>query len=570
MKKYFKNFLMLAVILTFAIIVVPLTSEHSERSEETFNTNFSNNFNINTDFLNSAASSIDLIGTGIDIFVMTWTYGEPSLMTITLTQPYHIDVMQGLYVDNINNLLPNPLGYGYLARGVKEVTFRLPHNLEHENGDIYVIVYSEVGVHYGVHKTIDYTGYEKNFLLITDAYHEPQNSDQITKSQTVNADGSYSDDFVSYYINREMSPFDTVSPYGATILPYDVCSMLQIFDYTRFEYGVTFTSEQGQYEYTQYLIGLVETLRESNLCDGVIMFCNRREFYSFANNACWDLQEYFDEQLYTCILERETHHYAPNSRDAYISSDAFEKGYAIGYEFIKSGVENSQFIVGENKAVFVVPTKRLSNSDGQNAFKKLSLLEHGIDSGLSAARSRFFNNDSMVSPININFSIYYCEDMSDIYDAYLYGLFYQTAKYVFGDNRYHILAFKAFYNFIGDFDLGTLNELAQDEYYSGLPTEVNVFVEDATWYCKKNESIIDGSNKCLLSRYFDADFTSVIGLSKTNALVTIFAKYLMGKTDNFQYSMIVELAQSRGYTIDGVNYNLYGYYIDYVTRRIAM
>lgn len=566
MKKYFKNFLMLAVILTFAIIVVPLTSEHGERSEETFNTNFSNNFNINTDFLGSAASSIDLIGTGMDIFVMTWTNGEPSLMTITLTQPYHIDVMQGVDTDD-ENLPPNPLGYGYLARGVKEVTFRLPHNLEHENGDIYVIVYSEVGVNYGVHKAIDYTGYEKNFLLITDAYHEPQNSDQITKSQTVNADGSYSDDFVSYYINREMSPFDTVSPYGATILPYDVCSMLQIFDYTRFEYGVTFTSEQGQYEYTQYLIGLVQTLRMSNQCDGVIMFCNRREFYSFANNACWDLQEYFGEQLYTCILERETHHYAPNSRDAYISSDAFEKGYAIGYEFIKSGVENSQFIVGENKTVFVVPTKRLSNSDGQNAFKKLSLLEHGIGMGIDSALIDFDFNESLY---NIDFSIYYCEDMSDIYDAYLYGLFYQTARYVFGDNRYHILAFKAFYNFIGDFDLGTLNELAQDEYYSGLHTEVNVFVEDAIWYCKKNKSIIDGYEVCFLTRYFDADFTSVIGLSKTNALVTIFAKYLMGKTDNFQYSTIVELAQSRGYTIDGVNYNLYGYYIDYVARRIAM
>ena len=566
MKKYFKNFLILAVILTFAIIVVPLTSEHGERSEETFNTNFSNNFNINTDFLGSAASSIDLIGTGMDIFVMTWTNGEPSLMTITLTQPYHIDVMQGVDTDD-ENLPPNPLGYGYLARGVKEVTFRLPHNLEHENGDIYVIVYSEVGVNYGVHKAIDYTGYEKNFLLITDAYHEPQNSDQITKSQTVNADGSYSDDFVSYYINREMSPFDTVSPYGATILPYDVCSMLQIFDYTRFEYGVTFTSEQGQYEYTQYLIGLVQTLRMSNQCDGVIMFCNRREFYSFANNACWDLQEYFGEQLYTCILERETHHYAPNSRDAYISSDAFEKGYAIGYEFIKSGVENSQFIVGENKTVFVVPTKRLSNSDGQNAFKKLSLLEHGIGMGIDSALIDFDFNESLY---NIDFSIYYCEDMPDIYDAYLYGLFYQTARYVFGDNRYHILAFKAFYNFIGDFDLGTLNELAQDEYYSGLHTEVNVFVEDAIWYCKKNKSIIDGYEVCFLTRYFDADFTSVIGLSKTNALVTIFAKYLMGKTDNFQYSTIVELAQSRGYTIDGVNYNLYGYYIDYVTRRIAM
>ena len=118
MKKYFKNFLMLAVILTFAIIVVPLTSEHGERSEETFNTNFSNNFNINTDFLDSDASSMDLIGTGIDIFVMTWTYGEPSLMTITLTQPYHIDVAQGVDTDD-ENLPPNPSGYGYLARGVK-------------------------------------------------------------------------------------------------------------------------------------------------------------------------------------------------------------------------------------------------------------------------------------------------------------------------------------------------------------------------------------------------------------------------------------------------------------------
>lgn len=564
MKKYFKNFLILAVILAFAIIVVPLTSEHSERSEETFNTNFSNNFNINTDFLGSAASSMDLIGTGTDIFVMTWTNGEPSLMTITLTQPYHIDVMQGLYVDN-DNLLPNPSGYGYLARGVKEVTFRLPHNLEHENGDIYVVVYSEVGVHYGVHKTIDYTGYEKNFLLITDAYHEPQNSDQITKSQTVNADGSYSDDFVSYYINREMSPFDTVSPYGATILPYDVCSMLQIFDYTRFEYGVTFTSEQGEENYIGYLRLLINELRYSNLCDGIIAYCLTDDFYAFANVAFEQLGGEFS--LYTCILKDETYDEVPESSNAYISGDMYSKGYAIGYEFIKSGVENSQFIVGENKTVFVVPTKRLSNSDGQNAFKKLSLLEHGIGMGIDSALIDFDFNESLY---NIDFSIYYCEDMSDIYDAYLYGLFYQTARYVFGDNRYHILAFKAFYNFIGDFDLGTLNELAQDEYYSGLHTEVNVFVEDAIWYCKKNKSIIDGYEVCLLNRYFDADFTSVIGLSKTNALVTIFAKYLMGKTDNFQYSTIVDLAQSRGYTIDGVNYNLYGYYIDYVTRRIAM
>lgn len=564
MKKYFKNFLILAVILAFAIIVVPLTSEHSERSEETFNTNFSNNFNINTDFLGSAASSMDLIGTGTDIFVMTWTNGEPSLMTITLTQPYHIDVMQGLYVDN-DNLLPNPSGYGYLARGVKEVTFRLPHNLEHENGDIYVVVYSEVGVHYGVHKTIDYTGYEKNFLLITDAYHEPQNSDQITKSQTVNADGSYSDDFVSYYINREMSPFDTVSPYGATILPYDVCSMLQIFDYTRFEYGVTFTSEQGEENYIGYLRLLINELRYSNLCDGIIAYCLTDDFYAFANVAFEQLGGEFS--LYTCILKDETYDEVPESSNAYISGDMYSKGYAIGYEFIKSGVENSQFIVGENKTVFVVPTKRLSNSDGQNAFKKLSLLEHGIGMGIDSALIDFDFNESLY---NIDFSIYYCEDMSDIYDAYLYGLFYQTARYVFGDNRYHILAFKAFYNFIGDFDLGTLNELAQDEYYSGLHTEVNVFVEDAIWYCKKNKSIIDGYEVCLLNRYFDADFTSVVGLSKTNALVTIFAKYLMGKTDNFQYSTIVDLAQSRGYTIDGVNYNLYGYYIDYVTRRIAM
>ncbi len=564
MKKYFKNFLMLAVILTFAIIVVPLTSEHGERSEETFNTNFSNNFNINTDFLGSAASSIDLIGTGMDIFVMTWTNGEPSLMTITLTQPYHIDVMQGFYVDN-DNLLPNPSGYGYLARGVKEVTFRLPHNLEHENGDIYVVVYSEVGVHYGVHKTIDYTGYEKNFLLITDAYHEPQNSNQITKSQTVNADGSYSDDFVSYYINREMSPFDTVSPYGATILPYDVCSMLQIFDYTRFEYGVTFTSEQGEENYIGYLRLLINELRYSNLCDGIIAYCLTDDFYAFANVALEQLGGEFS--LYTCILKDETYDEVPESSNAYISGDMYSKGYAIGYEFIKSGVENSQFIVGENKTVFVVSTKRLSNSDGQNAFKKLSLLEHGIGMGIDSALIDFDFNESLY---NIDFSIYYCEDMSDIYDAYLYGLFYQTARYVFGDNRYHILAFKAFYNFIGDFDLGTLNELAQDEYYSGLHTEVNVFVEDAIWYCKKNKSIIDGYEVCFLTRYFDADFTSVIGLSKTNALVTIFAKYLMGKTDNFQYSTIVELAQSRGYTIDGVNYNLYGYYIDYVTRRIAM
>lgn len=73
--------------------------------------------------------------------------------------------------------------------------------------------------------------------------------------------------------------------------------------------------------------------------------------------------------------------------------------------------------------------------------------------------------------------------------------------------------------------------------------EVNVSVKDAIRDCKKNESIIDGSEVCLLNRYFDADFTSVIGLSKTNALVTIFAKYLMGKTDNFHYNIIIELVR---------------------------
>ena len=47
----------------------------------------------------------------------------------------------------------------------------------------------------------------------------------------------------------------------------------------------------------------------------------------------------------------------------------------------------------------------------------------------------------------------------------------------------------------------------------------------------------------LFNRYFDADFTSVVGLAKTNALVTIFAKYLMGKTDNLQCNTIIELVR---------------------------
>ena len=47
----------------------------------------------------------------------------------------------------------------------------------------------------------------------------------------------------------------------------------------------------------------------------------------------------------------------------------------------------------------------------------------------------------------------------------------------------------------------------------------------------------------LFNRYFDADFTSVVGLAKTNAPVTIFVKYLMGKTDNFQCNTIIELVR---------------------------
>ena len=39
--------------------------------------------------------------------------------------------------------------------------------------------------------------------------------------------------------------------------------------------------------------------------------------------------------------------------------------------------------------------------------------------------------------------------------------------------------------------------------------------------------------------YFgNADFTLVIGLGKKNALVNIFAKYLMGKTDNFHITLL--------------------------------
>lgn len=568
MKKYFKNFLILAVILAFAIIVVPLTSEHGERSEETFNTNFSNNFNINTDFLGSAASSIDLIGTGMDIFVMTWTNGEPSLITITLTQPYHIDVMQGLYVDNNNNLLPDPLGYGYLARGVKEVTFRLPHNLEHENGDIYVIVYSEVGVNYGVHKAIDYTGYEKNFLLITDAYHEPQNSDQITKSQTVNADGSYSDDFVSYYINREMSPFDTVSPYGATILPYDVCSMLQIFDYTRFEYGVTFTSEQGEENYIGYLRLLINELRYSNLCDGIIAYCLTDDFYAFANVALEQLGGEFS--LYTCILKDETYDEVPESSNAYISGDMYSKGYAIGYEFVKGGVENNQFIVGTNDAVFVIPTDYYY-SGSEDVLRGRPLLESGIIMGIDMALSDLDFNESLY---NIDYRFYYCESSLA---SFLYSpadLFSRVADEMFGANRHPILAHKAFYNFIGNFDLTVLNECAREECANGLIVHINVFYADATFYCYQIKKIIKGDLPCPDGETFDTDVTSAIGLNKVNSLVTIFARYIMGKTGNQQYATVVEDQDERSYYLIAVGIGgtceLYGYYIDYVTRRIAM
>lgn len=84
----------------------------------------------------------------------------------------------------------------------------------------------------------------------------------------------------------------------------------------------------------------------------------------------------------------------------------------------------------------------------------------------------------------------------------------------------------------------------RENIFHGAVLDVKVstkLTDSAIRDCKKNESIIDCSNKCFLSRYFDADFASVVGLAKTNALVTIFAKYLMGKTDNFQCNTIIEL-----------------------------
>ncbi len=564
MKKYFKNFLMLAVILTFAIIVVPLTSEHSERSEETFNTNFSNNFNINTDFLNSAASSMDLIGTGLDIFVMTWTYGEPSLMTITLTQPYHIDVMQGLYVDNINNLLPNPLGYGYLARGVKEVTFRLPHNLEHENGDIYVVVYSEVGVHYGVHKTIDYTGYEKNFLFITDARDYDNEGENIGYSESrVNNDG-----VVSYYVDREDMEFDTYSPYLTTTFPYDVCSMLEIFSYTRLEYGVSVTSEQAEENYIGYLRLLIRELRYSNLCDGIIAYCLTDDFYAFANVALEQLGGEFS--IYTCILKDETYDEVPESSNAYISGDMYSKGYAIGYEFIKGGAENNQFIIGTNDAVFVIPTDYYY-SGSEDVLRERPLLESGIIMGINMALSDLDFNESLY---NIDYRFYYCESNLA---SFLYSpadLFSRVADEMFGANRHPILAHKAFYNFIGNFDLTVLNECAREECANGLIAHINVFYADATFYCCQIKKIINGDLPCPDGETFDTDVTSAIGLNKVNSLVTIFARYMMGKTGNQQYATMVEDQDERSYyliaVVIGGTCELNGYYIDYVARRIAM
>lgn len=73
---------------------------------------------------------------------------------------------------------------------------------------------------------------------------------------------------------------------------------------------------------------------------------------------------------------------------------------------------------------------------------------------------------------------------------------------------------------------------------------------------------------------FDTDVTSAIGLNKVNSLVTIFARYIMGKTGNQQYATVVEDQDERSYYliagVIGGTCELNGYYIDYVTRRIAM
>ena len=73
---------------------------------------------------------------------------------------------------------------------------------------------------------------------------------------------------------------------------------------------------------------------------------------------------------------------------------------------------------------------------------------------------------------------------------------------------------------------------------------------------------------------FDTDVTSAIGLNKVNSLVTIFARYIMGKTGNQQYATVVEDQDERSYYLIAVGIGgtceLNGYYIDYVARRIAM
>ena len=61
---------------------------------------------------------------------------------------------------------------------------------------------------------------------------------------------------------------------------------------------------------------------------------------------------------------------------------------------------------------------------------------------------------------------------------------------------------------------------------------INVFYADATFYCYQIKKIIKGDLPCPDGETFDTDVTSAIGLNKVNSLVTIFARYIMGKTGN--------------------------------------
>lgn len=565
MKMFSKVTSVIAILAITALCFALPDLEPDERSYTDVNTNNQVKFSINTDFWASGLSSTEIEGTGLDIFCFPWIVDEdaqPHIYTITLTEPYHIDVAQGIDIEN-ESVVPNPDGYGYLAKGVKEVTFRFPPHGDPDKGDIYVIVYSEVGVIYGISGIIDNTAYNKNYLLITDAnnYMGDNVSSEVPSS-------SVATDFVSYYKDRDMLHYGAVSPYETTTFPYELCSMLQIFRYRRFEYGVTFSSDIRKEDYISYLKELVSALRDDNNCSGVIFYCNDKSFYHFANDACWEIRGAIGDPVdfYTCIIQREeTYHDVPNSRDAYISSDAYEKGYAIGYEFVRNGVQKNQFIYGENRGVFFIPTQSIVNSNNQTVLEPKPLLEYGIYEGISRAQV-----DLDITSMNISHQILYCENTQEQLEFYLHQLFSQTAENLFGENRYNIIGLKVFYNFVGNFDLGIINELSKDETLNGLPTVSNIFVEDATLYCRANENVINGNEVCRESRYFDADFTSVIGLSKTNSIVSIFAKYLLGKTGHNQYYLFVDSQQPRGYTVGTTNYLLRGYYINYVTRVINL